>query len=818
MDCKTKSFMTKKKAFTLVELLIVIAIIGILFIVLVSKVDFATDKAKTTGVQTDFRSFQMAFDTVAKENAGFNSFGWDIGDLNANGKRDSYDEGDTNKDGIQNNDEVWTGHKVPGETFTKAFTLIKPGTTFEIDGYDVDAIAKLETAINKNLDPKLHITIGTDGKITMANGAKDPWNKEYHGYYITNAEVDKKDQGAIVMYSDGVNNEFGSEHSIANGVVTIFIPGNNKAGKDDYSIVSVYTYFNGYGEVKNITTGFSNNQVMNVGNNNTGNGGNSGDVTEPDVVLSGGLYDSNNIQVASWEVLTTTYGLDVTKSYTSSTYLTDPASLYSVLFNNSALSTGTKLVVGSKNGDADVTQIGNYSLAGCENVIEIIIPNSVISISQNALQGCTNLTSLTVPFIGQNNSMNAYIGYWFGARSSSDSKDYIPQSLTNITITNATKIHSRAFFMCKNITNVFLNDGITSIDDAAFDRCSNLVEIVIPNSVTSIGREAFYSCFKLKRVIMSNNITSIGQGAFFQCFELSEITIPSTVTTVGEQAFYNCQALQTVNITDLNKWLSIDFKDNYSTPMNNASELLLNGQLITGEVVIPENLTKIPYCALKNTQISNVVLHNNITSIQGGAFSGCVGLTNINIPASITSIGGSAFANCTSLTNIVLNEGLKSIDNYSFSGCVGLTTLTIPNSVISMGSGMISGCNNLASLSVPFIGRTESSNTFLGYWFGETYASGNKDSVPQSLKTINITNTTTLGSNAFCLCSNITSISLNAGITSIGTYAFDRCWRLNTIVFMGSVEQWHAISKGTNWDYQIPATEIVCLDGNVSLR
>ena len=74
-----------KKAFTLIELLIVIAIIGILFIVLVSKVDFATDKAKTTGVQTDFRSFQVAFDTVAKENAGFNTFGWDTGDTNGDG-------------------------------------------------------------------------------------------------------------------------------------------------------------------------------------------------------------------------------------------------------------------------------------------------------------------------------------------------------------------------------------------------------------------------------------------------------------------------------------------------------------------------------------------------------------------------------------------------------------------------------------------------------------------------------------------------------------------------------------------------------------
>ena len=264
--------MTKKKAFTLIELLIVIAIIGILFIVLVSKVDFATDKAKATGVQTDFRSFQMAFDTVAKENAGFNTFGWDTGDANQDGVRNSYDEGDngagggTAKNGIQDGSEVFTGHKVYAETFTKVYSLKKNGT----GSYDRDALNRLETAINANLDPKLHITIKDDGGIVMANGAQDPWKTEYHGYYITNAEVDGKDRGAIIMYSNGANQEFGSEHSIANGVVTITVPGNNKDGKDDMSIVSCYTYVNGYGEVKNMTTGFSvNHESMDFGANNT---------------------------------------------------------------------------------------------------------------------------------------------------------------------------------------------------------------------------------------------------------------------------------------------------------------------------------------------------------------------------------------------------------------------------------------------------------------------------------------------------------------------------------------------------------------------
>ena len=118
-----KTFNIKRKAFTLIELLIVIAIIGILFIVLVSKVDFATDKAKATGMQTDFRSFQLAFEQVAKENSGFNTLGLDTGDTNGDRIRNSYDVGDTNKDGVQDSDETWTGRKQYTETWTGVYTL-----------------------------------------------------------------------------------------------------------------------------------------------------------------------------------------------------------------------------------------------------------------------------------------------------------------------------------------------------------------------------------------------------------------------------------------------------------------------------------------------------------------------------------------------------------------------------------------------------------------------------------------------------------------------------------------------------------------------
>lgn len=53
-----------KKAFTLVEVLIVIVIIGILFIVLVSKVDFSVSEAKEMSVTTDFLAYQLAMEQV----------------------------------------------------------------------------------------------------------------------------------------------------------------------------------------------------------------------------------------------------------------------------------------------------------------------------------------------------------------------------------------------------------------------------------------------------------------------------------------------------------------------------------------------------------------------------------------------------------------------------------------------------------------------------------------------------------------------------------------------------------------------------------
>ena len=60
-----------RKAFTLVEVLVVIVIIGILFVVVVANVDFSTDAAREAGAQNTLHAYELACKSVGLEYSGF---------------------------------------------------------------------------------------------------------------------------------------------------------------------------------------------------------------------------------------------------------------------------------------------------------------------------------------------------------------------------------------------------------------------------------------------------------------------------------------------------------------------------------------------------------------------------------------------------------------------------------------------------------------------------------------------------------------------------------------------------------------------------
>jgi len=148
------------------------------------------------------------------------------------------------------------------------------------------------------------------------------------------------------------------------------------------------------------------------------------------------------------------------------------------------------------------------------------------------------------------------------------------------------------------------------------------------------------------------------------------------------------------------------------------------------------------------TALSEVKLSSGIQTIGEGAFEGCGNLRAISMPTNIhTSIGMNAFKNCSSLTAVDIPSGVSLINKGAFEGCTRLSSLTIPFVGSEVGSR-----NNL--------------NTF-DYIFN-----GN---VPSSLKTVTVTNEVSLPEKAFAGCKNISSITVNNEVKTIGASAFDGC-------------------------------------------
>ena len=143
------------------------------------------------------------------------------------------------------------------------------------------------------------------------------------------------------------------------------------------------------------------------------------------------------------------------------------------------------------------------------------------------------------------------------------------------------------------------------------------------------------------------------------------------------------------------------------------------------------------------------------------AFSGCSGLTSLNLPDGITEIGEGAFSYCSGLTSLTLPAGITEIGRYAFSGCSGLTSLNLPDGITSIGEKAFIDCSGLTSLNLPDGITWIDYGTFWG-------CSG--------LTSLNLpAGITSIGKEAFSSCSGLTSLNLPAGITFIGSRAFRDC-------------------------------------------
>lgn len=497
----------------------------------------------------------------------------------------------------------------------------------------------------------------------------------------------------------------------------------------------------------------------------------------------------------------------------------------------------------------NVTSIGEVAFWNCDALEGVYITNldawykiDFGGFSSNPLEYAGNLyldgklvTELTIPV------------------SLTDIKDYTfagCSSLTNVTIpNNVINIGDFAFSSCSSITNIIIPDSVTDIGDSSFSGCTSINSITVPDSVTSLGRYVFLGCTNiatatipahviddvpkdsLKTVIITSG-ESIERNAFANCNSLESITIPDSVTDINDAAFSGCTSLANVYITDLAAWCQIKFSSySYTNPLCYAENLYLNGELVL-DLVIPNGITSINSYAFDGyASLKSVTIPDSVNSIGSNAFRGCVNIIEARMPAhaidkipqdslcsvtitygaigkeafkdcaslesiqvgdGVTFMDKSAFANCNSLesvhiadmaawcnigfydyasnplyyanklylngelvTELVVPEGVTSLNRYVFSGCNSFVSITIPDSVTSIGSSAFYGCSNITSATMPSLA--------IGY-------------IPQNnLQTVVITSGDYISDKAFYNCASLKSITISDSITSIGKDAFSGC-------------------------------------------
>jgi hypothetical protein len=251
--------------------------------------------------------------------------------------------------------------------------------------------------------------------------------------------------------------------------------------------------------------------------------------------------------------------------------------------------------------------------------------------------------------------------------------------------------------------------------------------------------------------------------------------------------------------------------------------------IIEGDIVIIDDGSAIcveSYAFANQTSLTGIIIPDSVTSIADWAFANCSSLTSVTIPDSVTSIGDSAFQNCTSLENITIPDNVTSIGNFAFANCSSLTSVTIPDSVTSIGDGAFQNCTSLENITIPdnvtsignFAFPICLSLTSVNIGDGVTSIGNHAFSYCERLDNIIIPDgVTSIGDSAFWGCLSLTSVTIPDSVTSIGNYAFSRCTGLKSFTFAGTTTQWKAISKGTSWNYTVPATYVQCSDGQVAL-
>ncbi len=380
-----------------------------------------------------------------------------------------------------------------------------------------------------------------------------------------------------------------------------------------------------------------------------------------------------------------------------------------------------------------------------DSVTAIVVGEGITEVGERAFYWCKNCTQVTLP-----DSLVAIRQYGFNNL----------RSLQAITLPKHLRIiESCGFSECTALKSIVLPDSVTTVGSSAFSNCSALTSATLSAGMTSVPNSIFFGDRNLRTVVLPESITSIQDTAFMNS-GIRQITLPAKVTSLGTACFAGCTSLQNIYVEAGNPAYKSVNGVLYTA---DGTHLICYPAARYGSYVIPEGTVYVDYDAFRESDVTAVTFPSTLTKIDAYAFSWCPFLKSVTFPQNITYIGDSAFRNCTALTGVTFQNESVFLEGYTFAGCKALKSVVLPSKLTSIPNGLFDDCIQLASIDIP-----------------STVGS--------------------IGSTAFFNCDKLVSVTIPGNVRSIGQQAFDYCQNLTVITMKEGVRtlDWIAVRNAPN--------------------
>jgi hypothetical protein len=314
---------------------------------------------------------------------------------------------------------------------------------------------------------------------------------------------------------------------------------------------------------------------------------------------------------------------------------------------------------------------------------------------------------------------------------------------------------------CLKLKSVVIPESVTSFQGMSFSGCTELEYMVVPKSVVAMAYQEFSSCPNLVHIeILNFNISSISSNMFQSSTNIRFMKVSNTLWSTyiqpnnpqlrpilqlnGQSSFqtYTGSSYIQGNAMALNSDGSLSGSYNGTLLINQTGSLarsVIDGYLAKSTrflglvVTLSAGVTTLDTDVFSGlTGLTEVKFNTNnvVTALKDRSFQGCSRLKSLILPTGVTTIGPQTFQGCSSLTQIIVPSGVTIIENETFQGATSLVSAELLGTITAVGDKAFQGCTLLEKIAF------SEGLTSLGTAICENCTSLRNVAFPQSLLTI----------------------------------------------------------------------------------